>query len=155
MLPMSFPMKRCRRVTRPENRTATECRVGQTCFSPRQQLAHGLCVQAFRELVDEDQTSGDLDDTRKAAWGYVALAIDKLLNTNSLLCRWHTNREVVAGTFDSHDFGMKWSYTEMAVTIEGLGLDWALDDLQDCIKEIGRDEWVSRPVQRDCGTGPS
>ena len=24
-------------------------------FSPRQQLAHGYCVQAFRELVDEDQ----------------------------------------------------------------------------------------------------
>ena len=31
---------------------------------------------------------------------------------------------------------MKWSYAEMAVTIEGLGLDWALDDLQDCIKEL-------------------
>ena len=61
----------------------------------------------------------------------------------------------MAGTFDSHDFGMKWSYTEMAVTIEGLGLDWALDDLQDCIKELGWDEWVSRPVQRDCGPGPS
>ena len=31
---------------------------------------------------------------------------------------------------------MKWSYAEMAVTIEGLGLDWALDDLQDCIKKL-------------------
>ena len=105
-------------------------------FSPRQQLAHGYCVQAFRELVDEDQASGDLDHIRKAAWCYVALALDKLVNTNSLLCRWHANREVVAGTFDSHDFGMKWSYTEMAVTIEGLGLDWALDDLHDCIKKL-------------------
>ena len=105
-------------------------------FSPRQQLAHGLCVQAFRELVDEDRTAGVLNDSRKAAWCYVALAMDKLINTNSLLCRWHANREVVAGTFDSHDFGMKWSYTEMAVTIEGLGLDWALDDLQDCIKKL-------------------
>ena len=105
-------------------------------FSPRQLLAHGYCVQAFRELVDEDQASGDLDDIRKAAWCYVALALDKLVNTNSLLCRWHANREVVAGTFDSHDFGMKWSYTEMAVTIEGLGLDWALDDLHDCIKKL-------------------
>ncbi len=105
-------------------------------FSPRQQLAHGYCVQAFRQLVDEDRTAGVLNDIRKAAWCYVALAMDKLINTNSLLCRWHANREVVAGTFDSHDFGMKWSYTEMAVTIEGLGLDWALDDLQDCIKKL-------------------
>ena len=78
-------------------------------FSPRQQLAHGYCVQAFRELVDEDRTSGVLDNTQNAAWCYVALALDKLISTNSLLCRWHANREVVAGTFDSHDFGMKWS----------------------------------------------
>ena len=34
-------------------------------FSPRQQLAHGYCVQAFRELVDEDRTAGVLDDTRQ------------------------------------------------------------------------------------------
>ena len=107
-------------------------------FSPRQQLAHGYCVQAFRELVDEDRANGELDDTRKAAWCYIALAFDKLLNANSLLCRWHANREVVAGTFDSHDFGMKWSYTEMAVTIEGLGLEWALNDLEDCIKQLVR-----------------
>ena len=66
-------------------------------FSPRQQLAHGYCVQAFRELVDEDRANGELDDTRKAAWCYIALAFDKLLNANSLLCRWHANREVSRG----------------------------------------------------------
>ena len=55
-------------------------------FSPRQQLAHGYCVQAFRELVDEDRANGDLDETRKAAWCYVALALDKvILTTNNLL----------------------------------------------------------------------
>ena len=105
-------------------------------FSPRQQLAHGYCVQAFRELVDEDRTTGVLNDTRKAAWCYVALAMDKLINRNSLITRWDSGENKVASTFDSHDFGMKWSYAEMAVTIEGLGLDWALDDLQDCIKDL-------------------
>ena len=105
-------------------------------FSHRQQLAHGYCVQAFRELVDEDRVNGELDDTRKAAWCYVALALDKMINRNSLLTRWMDKTNVVVGTFDSHDFGMKWSYAEMAVTIEGLGLDWALDDLKDCIREL-------------------
>ena len=105
-------------------------------FSPRQQLAHGYCVQAFRELVEEDRVAGVLDDTRKAAWCYIALALDKLINRNSLITRWDPGENKVASTFDSHDFGMKWSYAEMAVTIEGLGLDWALDDLQDCIKEL-------------------
>ena len=105
-------------------------------FSPRQQLAHGYCVQAFRELVEQDRKSGVLDETRKAAWSYIALGLDKLISTNSLLCRWHANRQVVAGTFDRHDFGMKWSYAEMSVTIRGLGLEWALDDLRDCIDAL-------------------
>ena len=93
-------------------------------------------MQAFRELVDADDAAGQLDDRRRAAWCYVALALDKLISTNSLLCRWHSNRGVVAGTFDSHDFGMKWSYSEMAVTIEGLGLDWAIKDIGACITEL-------------------
>ena len=105
-------------------------------FSPRQQLAHGYCVQAFRELVDEDRTNGTLTDIQRIAWCYVALGFDKLLNRNSLLSRWVPKNETVVGTFDSHDFGMKWSYAEMAVTIEGLGLDWALDEVGDCIGEL-------------------
>lgn len=102
-------------------------------FSPRQRLAHGYCVQAFRECVDADQEAGQLDERRRAAWSYIAMALDKLINMNSLLCRWHPNRQVVAGTFDSHDFGMKWSYSEMAVICRGLGLEWSLNDIEECL----------------------
>ena len=105
-------------------------------FSPRQQLAYGYCVQAFREMVNEDETAGELDGARKAAWCYVALALDKVLHYNNLLARWHPGREVVASVFDSHDFGMKWSYSEMAVGIEGLGLEWALGQAGKCIGEL-------------------
>ena len=105
-------------------------------FSPRQQLAHGYCVQAFHECVDADEGGDRLDTRRKAAWGYVATALDKLISTNSLLCRWHPNRQVVAGTFDSHDFGMKWSYSEMAVTCRGLGLEWSLNDIAECLSQV-------------------
>ena len=66
-------------------------------FNPRQQLAHGYCVQAFRECVDTDQDTGRLDNRRKAAWGYVATAIDKLLNRNSMLTRWDSGTNKVAG----------------------------------------------------------
>ena len=105
-------------------------------FSPRQQLAHGYCVQAFRELVDADEDALLLDDLRRAAWACVAIALDKLISTNSLLCRWHPNRQVVAGTFDRHDFGFKWSYSEMAVAVESLGLEWALGDVEQCIGKL-------------------
>ena len=105
-------------------------------FSPRQLLAHGYCVQAFRELVEEDRAAGVLDETRKAAWGYIALALDRLINANSLLCSWNPNRGVGGGTFDSHDFRMKWSYSETAVAAQGLGLEWAIGDIGDCIDEL-------------------
>ena len=107
-------------------------------FTTRQLLAHGYCVQAFRDLVYEDRDAGRLDEIRKAAWCYVALGVDKLINRNSLLSRWNPNKgkETVEATFDSHDFGMKWSYAEMAIAIEGLGLEWALNDLGDCLNQL-------------------
>ncbi len=105
-------------------------------FNPRQQLAHGYCVQAFRECVDTDEDGARLDERRKAAWAYVAVALDKMINMSSLLCRWHPNRQVVAGTFDTHDFGFKWSYAEMAITCRGLGLEWSINDITDCLTQI-------------------
>ena len=107
-------------------------------FSPRQLLAHGYCVQAFHDLVDEDRDADKLDESRKAAWCYVALAMDKMINRNSIITRWDSGKDIVTGTFDSHDFGMKWSYAEMAIAIERLGLEWGLDDLGDCIKQLVR-----------------
>ena len=105
-------------------------------FNSRQQLAHGHCVQAFRQCVDADEDAERLNDRRRAAWGYVAIGIDKLLNRNSLLTRWDSGQNIVAGTFDSHDFGFKWSYSEMAITCRGLGLEWSLDDIEECLSEI-------------------
>ena len=108
----------------------------RTLFNPRQQLAHGHCVRAFRQCVDGDEDTGNLDERRRAAWSYVAIAMDKMINRNSLLTRWDGGANKVAGTFDSRDFGFKWSYSEMAVTCRGLGLEWSLSDISECLSEI-------------------
>ena len=105
-------------------------------FSPRQLLAHGFCVQAFHALVDEDLDANKLDECRKAAWGYLAIAIDKVITYNSTLTYWHSGGNTVAQTFVSHDFGMKWSYSEMAISIEGLGLEWAVSNIEDCLNKL-------------------
>ena len=106
-------------------------------FNSRQQLAHGYCVQAFRECVDTDAGAGRLDDRRRAAWAYVGIALDKMINRNSLLTRWDGGASKVASTFDSHDFGMKWSYSEMIVGgPHGYGLRWAIDDIRNCLSEM-------------------
>ena len=129
-------------------------------FNPRQQMAHGHCVEAFRECFEEDRAAEQLDECRKAAWAFVALGIDKLINRNSLLTRWDSGQNIVAGTFDSHDFGFKWSYTEMAITCQGLGLEWALSDVGDRLSELlemtgHRDKSVLLMASKDAQKTPS
>ncbi len=105
-------------------------------FSPRQLLSHGTSVQVFREMLDDDRDAGRLDETRKAVYGYLALSLDKLLNYNSRMSIWMPTREVVANTFNRHNFAFCWSYAEMAPLIAGLGYDWAIGQTAKCIGEL-------------------
>jgi putative DNA methylase len=107
-------------------------------FSPRQLLGHCTSVEIYRELLDEaeSEANGKLSEVTKAAFGYLALSLDKLRDYNSRMTRWHSNREVMAGTFDRHDFSFKWSYAEMATLIVGLGYDWAFEQTAKCIGEL-------------------
>ena len=119
-------------------------------FNPRQQLAHGYCVQAFRELVDEDKAAGKLKGAREAAWCYAALTLDKVVNRNCLLSIWDPGTNKVASTFATHDFGVKWSYAEMPV-IEpaGYGLRWALEEMASCIGKLTSMAGHSKPEPSD------
>ena len=105
-------------------------------FSPRQLLCHGTSVEVFRELLDVDRAAGRLDEVRRAAYGYLALSLDKLLNYNSRMSVWMPTREVVANTFNRHDFAFCWSHAEMAPLIAGLGYDWAIAQTAKCIGEL-------------------
>ena len=105
-------------------------------FSLRQKLVHGLCVQAFNELVDADRESGHLDDMRRASWCYVSLAFDKLIIRNSLLARWDAGTNKVASMFDSHNFAMKWSYCEMPVCHTGGGMKWAIGNIDKSLNAL-------------------
>jgi putative DNA methylase len=90
-------------------------------FSPRQLYGHCTSVEVFQDLVEElrQDNAGQLPDLDRAALVYVPVALDKILNYNANMVRWHSNREVLAGVFDRHDFSFKWSYAEMAPTITG------------------------------------
>ena len=105
-------------------------------FSPRQLLCHGTSVEVFREMLEEDRVAGRLNDLRKAAYGYLALSLDKIQDYNSRMSVWHANREVMAHTFTQHDFSFKWSYAEMAPLVTGAGYDWAIRQTAKCIKEL-------------------
>ncbi|KYC36050.1 hypothetical protein WA1_40635 [Scytonema hofmannii PCC 7110] len=105
-------------------------------FNPRQLLCHGTSVEVFRELLEKEELQGTLDETTKAAFIYLSFALDKLLNYNSRMSVWMPTREVVANTFNRHDFAFCWSYAEMAPLITGLGYDWAIAQTGKCIEEL-------------------
>jgi adenine-specific DNA methylase len=106
-------------------------------FSPRQLLALGTCVEALREL--EEDVHRELPPERaRAVLTYLALAIDKGIDYNSRMVRWHSSRAVIAGTMDRHDFSFKWSHAEMAFIVPGKGLDWAIDQIADAYAGLAR-----------------
>ena len=105
-------------------------------YSPRQLLGHGLATEIFREMIEEDRKLGRLSEIRQAAYVYLSFSLDKLRDYNSYMARWHSKREVTVNTFDRHDFAFKWSYSEMAITIEGIGHDWAIEQTGKCIREL-------------------
>jgi putative DNA methylase len=105
-------------------------------FSSRQFLCHGTCAEVFQELYAKHQESGVPNEITKAAFCYLTLSFGKLLNYNSRKSVWMPTREVVANTFNRHDFAFCWSHCEMAPTIPDLGFDWAIEATADCIEEL-------------------
>ena len=105
-------------------------------FSPRQLLCHGTSVEVFREMLDADRAEGKLNEVRQAAYGYLALSIDKTINWNARIASWNVNLQSMRSVFDRHDFSFKWSYAEMAPLIVGLGYDWAIGQTAKCIGEL-------------------
>ena len=111
-------------------------RLWRDLFSARQLLCHGTSVEVYREMLDADRAEGKLNEVRRAAYGYLALTLDTLLNYNNRSGRWDNTTGRVRSIFDRHDFAYVWSYAEMAPLVSGVGYDWAIDKTAKCIKEL-------------------
>ena len=105
-------------------------------FSPRQLLCHGTSVEVFREMLEADRSAQSLDGIQEAAYGYLALTLDTLLNYNNRAGRWDNTTGRVRSIFDRHDFAFVWSYAEMSPLVTGVGYDWAIEKTAKCIKEL-------------------
>ncbi len=104
-------------------------------FSARQLLGHGTSVEVFRELLKEAERR-ETTDLDRAAFVYLSLVIDKMINWNARMSSWNIQLEGVRSVFDRHDFSFKWSFAEMAPLISGLGYEWAIEQCSKCIKEL-------------------
>lgn len=105
-------------------------------FSPRQMLCHITSVEVFRELLQEKEEISPLNEIEKAAFTYLALTIDTSLNYGTRSCRWDSVTQRVRSMFDRHDLAVLWSYSEMALLVDGLGYDWAVEKTSKCIGEL-------------------
>ena len=105
-------------------------------FSPRQLLCHGISVEVFRELYQEEKTKDDFKEITRAAFGYLALALDKIFDYDARLTFWDKATERVRHVFSRHDFAQPWAYVEMALLITGLGYDWVIEQVGKCISEL-------------------
>lgn len=124
----------------PGLKTEEPIRYGMTrwrdMFSPRQLLGHGTAVEVFRQLIDEEKAAGRWSEQTAAAFCYLSFSLDKMLNYNSRMSVWMSTREVVANTFNRHDFAFAWSHAEMAPLIVGLGYDWTIEQIGKSIGEL-------------------
>ena len=98
-------------------------------FSPRQLLSIGTSVEVFSEFLREEKERGSLTEAKKASFIYLAFAIDKIADYNARLSYWDVNVERSRHVFGRHDFSFMWAYAELALLVEGLGLDWTVQAL--------------------------
>ena len=57
-------------------------------------------VEVFREMLEADRAAGELTEVRKAAYGYLTIALDTLLNYNNRAGRWDSTTGRVRSIFD-------------------------------------------------------
>jgi adenine-specific DNA methylase len=105
-------------------------------FNARQLFVHCSAVETFRDLLEEDGGASGISSVQRAAYCYLAIAIDKTLDYNSRTSAWHAGRQVIEHTFRDHAFLIKWSYAEMPLAVVGDGYKWALRETSKCIKEL-------------------
>jgi len=120
-------------------------------FTPRQLLSHCRSVEVYRELLDEERSRGELRDVTVAAFVYLALALDKLVDRNSRMTRWIPQRAVIANTFDTHDYGIKWSFAEMPLLLQGSGYEWAFHQVRKSVRELIELAHGKHAAQADTG----
>jgi len=102
-------------------------------FSPRQLLTLCTYLEVLYDVM-KDVRNKLPKETAEAVQTYLAFALDKACDRNSYMARWIPQRQVVANTFDRHDFAFKWSFAEM--TLPNDGFPWSVSQIIDAYKGI-------------------
>ena len=72
----------------------TACRCGEISFQSDSCFAMATAVEVFRELLQDEPQEWKFSGLTNAAFVYLALALDKLLDYNSRMTLWTLGDEV-------------------------------------------------------------
>jgi putative DNA methylase len=106
-------------------------------FNSRQKLALITFTQKVREAHSLMLSQGVDTNLAKITVTYLALAIDRFADYNSVQCMWHSTKELVAHTFGRQALQMVWDYVEVNPFSNATGnwrdsVDYLVRVLQHC-----------------------
>ena len=93
-------------------------------FNSRQKLALITFAGKVRMAHEKMLEYGYDKEYAKAVVSYLALGVDRLADYDSVLCVWHTTKELLAHTFGRQALGMVWDYLEVNPFSDSTG-NWA------------------------------
>jgi adenine-specific DNA methylase len=109
-------------------------------FNPRQLLTHAIYMKQFsetkRRLFDTLVPGSDDWQFASAVTVYGAMVFDTCVNYNSMQCRWHSGRCIIAGSMDMQAFPFRSSYAEWNQVVKGAGYEWAMDKTVKALREL-------------------
>ena len=104
-------------------------------FSERQLLSLCTFLEILREM--SPRIMNELGDDRgKATITYLAIALDKAVNYNSVQGFWDYTRRKIAHAFSRHDFAFRWGFAEFdgAINLFPWALEQAVDAYDGLVK---------------------
>ncbi|GFP35876.1 hypothetical protein HKBW3S43_01663, partial [Candidatus Hakubella thermalkaliphila] len=117
-------------------------------FNPRQKLALITFVEKVKQAHERLLAEG-AEEYAKAVMSYLALGIDKLVETSSVLCRWKPDTvQVIPALSGRQAIPMIWDYFELN-TISDISRGWTntVDVLLDSFRIIGEMNNFAKVIQ--------
>ncbi|RLE99574.1 MAG: hypothetical protein DRJ59_07865, partial [Thermoprotei archaeon] len=94
-------------------------------FNPRQLLTVAKLSKLVAEIAE--QLASKSGEFGAAVALYLAFAVDKILDYNTIATSWHIGRAVIRNTLTSLGLSFRQEYCEMIVTLPERSLEWALE----------------------------
>lgn len=111
-------------------------------FTPRQLLTLGTFVKHTRAVCRTMQTDGYPPEWTEAVQAELGIALDKLADRQSVLCRWDVGFSKVNSTFTRFALPILWDYTEGNALSHSTGnylscVDWVAKVVDHCSNAAG------------------